>query len=520
MSIPATSAATSPQAKETAQTAQPPRPNRNQATTLNGLSPASVSPPQAKEAVQPPRLHHKHTATLHTQSLVSRGVQVARGTHLVLIRTLFLLHLLYFSLKFEDDVFALYCPFLYSSKIEPQPKKNEWQAVKPKTKPLTAKPKEPIDPFAEWMQDGFTSSTKQGSAHRRSQTLGAQGSMEQRKDEVEIAKQIAAQYDVPGQYLEACHSAALTHGASFSLIDLMRLTTAILHAPIPETEKMKVLGRLQNGDPPTDVAAELRRVFKGESRADETSFNKISQFFGGSEKQQRQPEAQVPGIERSHSAVVMGSSSQKAALSRHSASSSNLVASMSPSQQRALMQQHMQQRATSSHDASRATQSAANREKRTQSCAINPLKIVTESTVLESPAREALKKSGRGKGQCMKLKMKLATWEANVQRYWKIRNRLYEVVDEAKFFIMDGHALLQEGLRMDMTCNFALASSNYTDGLAKWDIAMAMIPSESIVAKLLGNHKLDFSKRIEEIDSYIEETENDAVQPSVSSVEN
>ncbi len=81
-SISSKAVSTSATSAATKETAQPPRPYHNHATTLNGQSPASV-PPQAKETVQPPRTNHKHTATLNTQSLVSGGVQVSRGTHLV-----------------------------------------------------------------------------------------------------------------------------------------------------------------------------------------------------------------------------------------------------------------------------------------------------------------------------------------------------------------------------------------------------------------------------------------------------
>jgi hypothetical protein len=396
-------------------------------------------------------------------------------------------------------------------------KKGEWQAVKPKSKPLPTAPQEPENPFSEWMRIGFTSSAKQEDSYRRSQTLDPRGGWERRKDDVQVAKQIAAQFAVPGQYLEACHSGASKHGMSFSLTDLMRLTTAILHAPISEVEKMQVLGRLQNGDVPTAVAAELKRVAKGEPKAGDSSLGKIAEFFGGAQQQQQQKRGsghgksatQSAGLERSYSASMVPPSQQQKPSMRHSVSSSNMVASMTPSQQRALMQRHMEQRATPSANASHAHNAAAFRQKRTQSCATTSPSSRNASAgpppppALGSPAMRALRKSGKGKGQCAKLKMKLATWEESVQKYWKMRNRLYAVSDEVKFFVMDGHSLLQEGLRLDTTSDFTGASVNYGNGLAKWEIALTMIPSESIVAKLLGNHTLDFGKRKEEIDVFI-----------------
>ena len=118
---------------------------------------------------------------------------------------------------------------------------------------------------------------------------------------------------------------------------------------------------------------------------------------------------------------------------------------------------------------------------------------------LSSPSARVLKKSGRGR-QCTELKMKLSMWSESITKYWNVRNKQYAVSDEAKQLIMEGQSLLQTGLQEDLNGQYCTASSNYRDGMERWDSALTMVPTGGTVAMLLADHRSAFGKRKDEIE--------------------
>jgi len=131
----------------------------------------------------------------------------------------------------------------------------------------------------------------------------------------------------------------------------------------------------------------------------------------------------------------------------------------------------------------------------------------SSSAVSDSSADTAKKDAERAlkatsAKQCAKLKTKLATW-ANVEHYWKTRNKDYVVESVAKKVILEATRILDVGLKHDSKGNYEYASVKYGEGLQVMRKAMASVSVECVVGKLLANHSEAFSRRKDEIDFFI-----------------
>jgi hypothetical protein len=122
----------------------------------------------------------------------------------------------------------------------------QWQAIKPGRNSRCAESLQPKNPFTQWIQEGFGPAVT--------------GNWKDRQEDMNRAKQIALHCALPKECLETCQKAAVIGNIRISLTDLMRLTSAIFYAPIPEASKKALLQRLSRGSSPFEVSAELKAV--------------------------------------------------------------------------------------------------------------------------------------------------------------------------------------------------------------------------------------------------------------------
>jgi hypothetical protein len=121
----------------------------------------------------------------------------------------------------------------------------QWQAIKPGRNSHNSD-LQPKNPFTQWIQEGFGPAVT--------------GNWKDRQEDMNRAKQIALHCALPKECLETCRKAAVVGNIRISLTDLMRLTSAIFYAPIPEVSKKALLQRLSRGSSPFEVSAELKAV--------------------------------------------------------------------------------------------------------------------------------------------------------------------------------------------------------------------------------------------------------------------
>ena len=76
------------------------------------------------------------------------------------------------------------------------------------------------------------------------------------------------------------------------------------------------------------------------------------------------------------------------------------------------------------------------------------------------------------------------------------------MVSTAKKIILEGTALFEIGLNHDLKANYEYASIKYAEGLQLAERAVALVPLDSVVGKLLQNHSQAFSRRKDEIDFF------------------